>query len=560
MSRLGLGDLWRDFADDFVLGGPRVRHVFPALLVYLFVQQAVLGVILAAYYSPSATDAWASTAYLNDQVTLGWFVRGLHYHGTSAMVVVAGLYLVQLALHRAYRNPREYMWLAGLAVLGLLLAAGVTGNALPWDQQGYWGIQVELGIAEQAPGGGALREVTQGGSDLGNFTVLRLYVLHAFVLPGALAAVLAFIVFQLRRHGAAPPATMSDDEARRKGRPYFPSQAFLDVLAMTLVAGGLVALTVMTHGGELYAPADPTENFQARPEWYFLALYKLRMFFEGPLEPIATMLIPGAAAAFLVAAPFIDQRSAGGRIIALAGTGLVLSAVVALTGVGIMADRADEDLQEAMAVAHKRAEKARALAREGVVPQGGTAVWWNDPQYKIRALFKEHCQNCHMVEGIGGEEAPDLTDYASREWLSELIRSPAAPRFFGGTPHDEMEDYPEEEVSTEQLQAVVEFLVKLEGAEVDVTLAEVGAGLWEDELDCNNCHEIEAGKDGDGPNLLGHASQAWVERVIRDSSKPDLYGEAAEMPKFEGKLSDEEIADLAAFVVAQRAEPEADAG
>lgn len=46
---------------------------------------------------------------------------------------------------------------------------------------------------------------------------------------------------------------------------------------------------------------------------------------------------------------------------------------------------------------------------------------------------------------------------------------------------------------------------------------------------------------------------AWVDRVIRDSSKPDLFGKAAQMPKFEGKLSDEDIAALSAFVVARRA-------
>ena len=37
----------------------------------------------------------------------------------------------------------------------------------------------------------------------------------------------------------------------------------------------------------------------------------------------------------------------------------------------------------------EEAIKARALARRGVLPEGGTAVWKNDPDYEARALFKD---------------------------------------------------------------------------------------------------------------------------------------------------------------------------
>ena len=427
-DRLGLVTAWRGFADQKVRGGVRLRHVFPAVIMYLFVQQAVLGVALAAYYSPSATDAWASTAYLQDQVTLGWFVRGLHYHGASALVVIAALWVLQLALHGAYKAPREISWWAALGVLALALGLGLSGNPLPWDQEGYWSIQVELGIAEQTPGGGAIRTLLQGGSDAGNYSVLRLYVIHAFLLPGALAALLALIVVQLRKHGAPPPEGMSDADADKKAQRHFPSQMFLDVVVITVVSVLLIVMTVMTHGADLWAPADPTENFQARPAWYFLFLYKLRMFMEGPMEPIATMVIPGAAAAFLVAVPFLGSKI--GTKVAGAGVAALMTGVVLLTGVAIMADRGDEEYQKALEQADKRAAEAREYAKQGVVPLGGPAVFFNDPQFKVKALFKEHCQNCHGLNGIGGGEAPDFTDYGSKAYLKELIRDPNTDRFF----------------------------------------------------------------------------------------------------------------------------------
>ncbi len=556
-DRLGLVSAWASLRDQAVHGGVRLRHVFPAVIAYLFVQQAVLGVVLATYYSPSATDAWASTAYVQDQVTMGWFVRGLHYHGTSVLVVVAGLWLAQLVLHRAYNAPREVTWWAAIGVVGLTLALGLSGNPLPWDQAGYWGIQVELSIAEQTPGGEIIRTLVQGGSDAGNLSILRLYALHVFVLPGAFIGLLWLVLRQRTRHGAPAPDGMSEQDAARGKQKYFPSQAFLDVLAMAAVGGVVVALTVTSHGAELLGPADPTENFQARPEWYFLFLYKLRMFFEGPLEPIATMLIPGAAATFLFVVPFIDRIGGKlGRMAVLGGMGLIMTGAVGLTAYGIQSDKKDEEFQKSVVAAEASAEEAREYAKQGVVPLGGPAVFFNDPEYQTKQLYKEHCQGCHALGGRGGDEGPTLEDYSSRAWLTALIRDANAAQFFGGTElEDEMSAYPEADLPQEQLDAVLEYIVSLQGdpsLPADEALVAKGKTLWEDELECNACHEVEAGLEGDGPNLLGHGSAAWVARVIRDDSKPDLFGENAKMPKFEEKLTDEEIEALAVFVVSQR--------
>src|SRR5690606_7416489 len=152
----------------------------------------------------------ASTAYINDQVAAGWFIRGLHYHGTSAMVVAIALYLGQLALTGDLRRPRELAWISALLLLVVTMALGVTGNVLPWDDQGYWGIQVELGIVEQTPGGAALREVVQGGSEAGNLTLTHFYALHAFVLPAIAALLVAAIVRVGRRAQRSEAVAMAE--------------------------------------------------------------------------------------------------------------------------------------------------------------------------------------------------------------------------------------------------------------------------------------------------------------------------------------------------------------
>ncbi len=561
-ERTGVRKLMSEALDEPVPGGARVRYVFGSVLTYLFLQQVVLGILLASYYSPSATDAWASTAYIQDRVAGGWFLRGLHHHSSSVMVVVTVLHLLQVVIAGAYRKPREFNWWTGLLMGGLVLAFALTGYLLPWDQKGYWATQVATGIMGTVPLGEPLQHTLQGGPQYGNLTITRFYALHVFVLPLSLAALLAVHLYLFRRHGVTPPASMSDEDLARKSAPFWPNQLFIDVAAMALTGAILVALTYRTHGAELFAPADPASNFVARPEWYFLFLFQLLKYFEGPLSIIATVIVPGAVATFLFALPFIDRaptRAPAKRGPVLAGVGVIMAGVVALTALAIVADATNEHYQEGLVHAREDAERARELAREGVPPEGGTAVWRNDPRYAAMQLFQENCATCHEIDGRGGEEAPSLSHYNDREWLRGAIRTPRTVAYFGGTKaHADMEPYSVEDLPDDQLAAVVEFLIEVgnqgedNGASWDAQLAARGKTLWESDLDCSGCHSLERGADGDGaPVFTGRGTRAWIERVIRNSSAVDLYGKEAEMPPFDGKLADQEIKALADYVYSQ---------
>ncbi|MBK7826042.1 cytochrome b N-terminal domain-containing protein [Nannocystis sp.] len=558
-ARTGLRTLMGHALNEEVEGGARVQYVFGSVLTYLFMQQVVLGILLGFYYSPSASAAWASTAYLNDQVAAGWFLRGLHHHGSSAMVVAVILHMLQVVWAGAYRAPREVNWWTGLAMGGLVLAFALTGYLLPWDQKGYWATQVATGIMGSVPGGEPMQQAIQGGPEYGNLTITRFYALHVFVLPISLTLLLVGHLALFRRHGVTPPAGLSAAELKRKAQPFWPNQLFLDVLAMALCGAALVLLTYQTHGADLFAPADPASNFVARPEWYFLFLYQLLKYFEGPLQIVATVLLPGAVAVTLFALPWIDRaktRKASSRWPVLTIVGLLMAGVTALTGIAMAEDAANESYQHGLEVAEKESAQARALALLGVPVAGGVAVFDNDPKNQTRKLFKEHCATCHTIEGKGGAEAPSFVDYGGRAWLTALIRDPGDKRFYGGTKaHKTMEPLSVEAVSDAELAAVVEYVHSLGGPELgasDAALVAKGKALWDGKLECSSCHEVEAGKDSTGPTLAGRGTAAWIARSIADSSAKDLYGDTAEMPKFAGKLSPAEIEALAQYVAEQR--------
>ena len=57
--------------------------------------------------------------------------------------------------------------------------------------------------------------------------------------------------------------------------------------------------------------ADPTDtSYIPRPEWYFLFLFQMLKVFEGKLEVVGAIILPGIAVGSLLLMPFIDRAKA----------------------------------------------------------------------------------------------------------------------------------------------------------------------------------------------------------------------------------------------------------
>ena len=126
-------------------------------------------------------------------------------------------------------------------------------------------------------------------------------------LPALLTGLLVLHIYLFRRHGYTPKWSLPPQDAAARAVPAWPDQAVRNA-AVGALAWGVVAVAVIArHGAPLESPADPTSSYLARPEWYALPLFQLRMFFEGPLEIVATMIIPGIVTALAFALPFLDR-------------------------------------------------------------------------------------------------------------------------------------------------------------------------------------------------------------------------------------------------------------
>ncbi len=544
--------------DEPVPGGASYAYVWGSVLTFVLGLQAVTGVFLAMYYSPSATDAWASVAYIEDQVTMGWFVRGLHSYGASAMVILCGLHMLQTAVYGAYKKPREVNWILGVLMLGVVLAFALTGYLLPWDQTGYWATKVATGIAGITPvAGQQIQEVAQGGNEYGNLTITRFFAIHVFILPASLIGLVVLHIALFRRHGVTPRWGQSEQQLESRTQPFWPDQLFKDMVAVAAVFAVLVGINVYTHGVGLEAPADPASNFDARPEWYFRALFQALKYFEGPLEAVVALGLPVVVGGVLLGLPFLDRgdsRAPRDRLPFIGVLGAGFAVAVGLTAVSYLDDASDDALQERIAAAEEEAHLARELAvQNGVPAAGGTAVYTTVPHYEAKQLWAEHCGACHDP-GAEDRKGPIIAaGYNSRAWLAAFYREPSADQFFGVTSIDKMK--PVKETGAD-FDALVEFVYAQSGADdVDQALAEKGETLFDDG-DCSNCHSHDWETEEElGPNLGRRGTAAMFAEFIADPDHARWFGDKNEMPGFADKLTADDIAALADYLVFLRTAP-----
>ena len=126
-SRLQITPIKRTLLEEPIPGGASWVYIFGSVTLFLFGLQALTGMLLAIYYVPSPDAAYESVQFIENEVAMGWFVRGLHHWGASAVMVVIGLHLLQVYLYGAYKRPREVMWMVGVGLLAAMMTYGFTG-------------------------------------------------------------------------------------------------------------------------------------------------------------------------------------------------------------------------------------------------------------------------------------------------------------------------------------------------------------------------------------------------------------------------------------------------
>jgi ubiquinol-cytochrome c reductase cytochrome b subunit len=413
-ERTGIKQLVRRALDEPIRGGARWSYVFGSALLLLFVIQALTGIFLTLYYVPSADHAHISVAYIQKAVPGGALIRGLHYYGASAMIILLVAHLTQTLLFGAYKQKRELLWIVGGILLLLTLSFAFTGQLLPWDQEAYFGTKVGTAIAGEIPVIGPLQQrIMLGGSDITSATLSRFFMAHVFMLPLALGFLVVLHLYLFRHAGAAGPF-----HARHVNRVdrFYPKQLFKDSFFFLLVFIALIAVAKLVPAA-LGPQAKPGSDFLARPPWYFLPLFQLLKYFPGRLALIPTLLLPGLLFTLLFLLPFFDrghERHPFKRPLVTSALLLLLLGSGALIFLAKHQDRTnpeynaklqhqEELAQSFLKTAFRPQEVGTSLARKPSVAAVSTQTNPEPPP-----AFLGTCALCHGDHAEGNDLGPPL--------------------------------------------------------------------------------------------------------------------------------------------------------
>ena len=301
-----------------------------------FIVQVVTGVALAFSYVPTPDHAYESLEFITNHAILGGVVRGIHFWGSSAMVLLVAMHAAQVFLIGAFKYPREVNWLSGTLLLVFTFGMAFTGQLLRWNQDAYWAVVVGAAQAARVPIIGEwLTGILFAGQTVGGATLTRFYATHVFLIPAIVFGLLGLHLYLVIRHGVSEPPEPGvpvdprtyrrryDELLHRIGVPFWPDAGWKDVVFALAVGSIVLLLSIVLGPPELGMKADPT-NVEAypRPDWYLLWYFALLALVPANIEDAFIVGFPLLLGLFFVLLPFVapkGERSYKRRPWAVAG-------------------------------------------------------------------------------------------------------------------------------------------------------------------------------------------------------------------------------------------------
>ena len=398
-------------------------YVFGSAALTVFVLQIVTGILLALVYVPSGAEAWSSLQALNHDVTLGWFIRGMHGWGSNFMVAIVLIHMVQVFLFGAHKFPRELTWIIGVFLLLMTLGMAFSGQVLRFDQDAYWGLGIGASIASRVPIlGPTIVRLMLGGPIIAGATLSRFFALHVFVIPGLLIGFVCLHVLMVLKLGInewpmpgriVRRATYEAEYhtlTKKDGAPFVPYAVWKDMFFAAFIILAVAACALYFGPFGPTGRPDPTIiQTVPKPDYFFLWLYALLSLLPPSLETPVLLIGPVVAIAGLLLLPFLSgegEKSWKRRPIAVLTVSLTAITLGTFTHLaGFMPWSPHMNAWSSDPVPDRYIHDSTALERQGAL------------------VFQvKQCRNCHSLGESGGQRGPTLDSVAVRLTQDQLIR------------------------------------------------------------------------------------------------------------------------------------------
>ena len=252
---------------------------FGGILTFCLVTQIITGIILAMHYTPHVDFAFNSVEHIMRNVNYGWLIRYIHANGASMFFLAVYIHIFRGLYYGSYKAPREVLWILGVIIYLLMMAAAFMGYVLPWGQMSLWGATVITNLFGAIPVVGESVAIwLWGGYSVDNPTLNRFFSLH-YLIPFLILGVVILHIWALHVPGNNNPAGISV-KSKQDTVPFHPYYTVKDgfALAIFLILFSyfiFFAPNVLGHADN-YIQANPLVTpAHIVPEWYLLPFYAI---------------------------------------------------------------------------------------------------------------------------------------------------------------------------------------------------------------------------------------------------------------------------------------------
>ena len=305
-------------------------YFFGSLALLVLVLQILTGIFLTMHYKPDAELAFGSVEYIMRDVPWGWLIRYMHSTGASMFFVVVYLHMFRGVIYGSYRNPRELIWLFGVAIFLCLMGEAFFGYLLPWGQMSYWGAQVIVNLFSAIPFiGPDVSEWLRGDYLVSDATLNRFFAFHVIALPMVLLGLVTAHLIALHEVGSNNPDGIEIKKLKDPqtgipldGIPFHPYYTVKDLVGVTvfLIVFSAIIFFSPEMGGYFleannFVPADAFKTpAHIAPVWYFTPYYSILRAvppFPGlgfiPPSQFPGVVAMGVSVAIFALLPWLDK-------------------------------------------------------------------------------------------------------------------------------------------------------------------------------------------------------------------------------------------------------------